>query len=88
MGNDRIKKKFDEINEKIDFMIELCQNLQQENEGLVLKVRVLESDLKTKDDAEKQYSEQDILIQSKIDGLLEKLEYFSSTGPGENSSNR
>jgi len=83
MGNDQIKKKFDDINDKIDFMIEFCHKLQQENKELVLKVRDLESELDTKNDTEKQFSEQDVLIQSKIDGLLKKLNYFSDSAPVE-----
>ncbi len=87
MSNDHIKKKFDDINDKIDFMIEFCHKLQQENKELVLKVRGLESDLDTKNDTEKHFSEQDVLIQSKIDGLLKKLNSFSNSTPGEYSSN-
>ncbi|MBU0463638.1 MAG: cell division protein ZapB [Proteobacteria bacterium] len=87
MGNERIKQKFDDINDKIDFMIEFCHELQQENKELVLKIRGLESELATKDDTEKQFSEQDELIQSKIDGLLKKLNYFSNSASGEYSSN-
>ncbi|MBC8439881.1 MAG: cell division protein ZapB [Deltaproteobacteria bacterium] len=87
MGNKGIKQKFDDINDKIDFMIEFCHELQQENKELVLKIRGLESELDTKDKTEKQFSEQDELIQSKIDGLLKKLNYFSNSAPGEYSSN-
>ena len=87
MGNERIKQKFDDINDKIDFMIEFCHELQQENNELVLKIRGLESELAAKDDTEKQFSEQDELIQSKIDGLLKKLNYFSNSASGEYSSN-
>ncbi len=87
MGNERIKQKFDDINVKVDFMIEFCHELQQENKELVSKIRGLESDLDTKNETEKQFSEQDELIQSKIDGLLKKLNYFSNSAPGEYSSN-
>ena len=87
MGNKGIKQKFDDINDKIDFMIEFCHELQQENKELVLKIRGLESELATKDDTEKQFSEQDELIQSKIDGLLKKLNYFSNSASGEYPSN-
>ncbi|MDA3787886.1 MAG: DUF904 domain-containing protein [Desulfobacula sp.] len=87
MGNERIKQKFDDINDKIDFMIEFCHELPQENKELVLKIRGLESELDTKNETEKQFSEQDELIQSKIDGLLKKLNYFSNSAPGEYSSN-
>ena len=87
MGNDRINKKFDDVNDKIDFMIEFCHELQRENKELVLKIKGLESQLDMKNETEKQFSEQDVLIQSKIDGLLKKLDYFSDNASGEYSSN-
>ena len=45
MGNDLIKKQFDDIDGKIDFMIELCQTLQLENKELILKIKGLEAEL-------------------------------------------
>jgi predicted nuclease with TOPRIM domain len=83
MGNDRIKKKFDDIDGKIDFMIEFCHELQQENKELVLKIKDLEAELDKKNENEEQFSEQDALIQSKIDGLLKKLNYFSTSSTNE-----
>ena len=77
MGND-IKNKFDDIDGKIDFLIELCQMLQQENDELIMKIKDLEHKLDKKNEVEEQFSEQEVLIQSKIDGLLEKLNYFSN----------
>lgn len=82
MGNDRIKKKFDDIDEKIDFMIELCRTLQLENEELLSKIKGIEAELATKNEIEEQFSEQEALVQSKIDGLLTKLNYFSNSAPG------
>ena len=87
MDNERIKNKFDDIEEKIDFMIEFCQELQTENKELLLKIRDLESELDMKNESQKQFSGQEELIQSKIDGLLEKLNYFSDSSPGDYSSN-
>ncbi len=87
MGNDIIKKKFDDIDGKIDFMMGFCHKLQNENKELVLKIKDLESELDNKKDTEEQFSEQDALIQSKIDGLLKKLDYFSNSSPGDYPSN-
>jgi len=87
LGNDRIKKKFDDIDGKIDFMIELCHTLQLENQELLLKIKDLETELDKKNETEEQFSEQEALVQSKIDGLLEKLNYFSNSAPGEYLSN-
>ncbi len=80
MGND-IKNKFDDIDGKIDFLIELCQMLQKENNELILKIKDLENKLEKKNKNEEQFSEQEALIQSKIDGLLKKLNYFSNGIP-------
>ena len=87
MGNDLIKKKFDDVDEKIDFMIEFCYTLQHENRELLLKIKDLEAKLDEKNETEEQFAEQDAVIQSKIDGLLKKLNYFSNTQPSGYQSN-
>ncbi len=86
MGNDFIKKKFDNIDGKIDFMIEFCHTLQLENKELLLKNMSLEAELDKKNKTDEQSSEQETLIQSKIDGLLKKLNYFSNSAPGDYQS--
>ena len=86
MGNDFIKKKFDNIDGKIDFMIEFCHALQLENKELLLKNMGLEAELDKKNKTDEQSSEQEALIQSKIDGLLKKLNYFSNSAPGNYQS--
>ncbi len=87
LGNDLIKKKFDDIDGKIDFMIEFCHMLQQENKELILKIKGLETELDKKNGTEEQFFEQDAVVQSKIDGLLKKLDYFSSNTIGDYQSN-
>ena len=86
LGNDFIKKKFDDIDGKIDFMIEFCHTLQLENKELLLKNMGLEAELDKKNETDEQSSEQEALIQSKIDGLLKKLNYFSNSTPGDYQS--
>ena len=86
LGNGLIKKKFDDIDEKIDFMIEFCHELELENKELVSKIKVLELELDKKNEIEEQFSEQETLVQSKIDGLLKKLNYFSNSTHSEYSS--
>lgn len=78
MGNDIIKNKFDDIDIKVDFLIELCQTLQVENLELSSKIKDLEMKLDKKNETEELNAEQEVLIQSKIDGLLAKLDSFSS----------
>ena len=79
MGNDRIKKKFDDIDDKIDLMMECCQSLQSENKVLLLRIETLKADLDGKITAETDNSEQEAVIRSKIEGLLAKLDAFSSS---------
>lgn len=83
MGNDVIKNKFDDIDIKVDFLIELCQTLQIENSELSSQIKKLETDLAKKNETEKLNFEQEALIQSKIDGLLSKLDSFSNNLPPE-----
>lgn len=52
MENEAIDKKFNDIDEKVDFIIELCQTLQAENAELTSKVEILESELKEKREKE------------------------------------
>ena len=79
MGNDRIKKKFDDIDGKIDLMMGYCHSLQLKNKALFLKITSLEADLDGKRTAEIDFSEQEAFIRSKIEGLLAKLNTFSSS---------
>ena len=88
MGNELIKEKFDDIDKKIDFMMERCRTLQMENEALLLKVENLETKLKKKDDTGKEILEEEALIQSKIDRLLDKLNLFSNDAEVVCSSDR
>ena len=78
LGNDLIKKQFDDIDGKIDFMIELCRSLQSENKEMTLKIEGLKAELDRRKETEAEFSKQETLVQSKIDGLLEKLNHFSS----------
>jgi len=86
LGNDVIKNKFDDIDIKIDFLIELCQALQVENSELNSKIKELETKLVEKNLTEELNFEQEVLIQSKIDGLLNKLDSFSNSLSSEHQS--
>jgi regulator of replication initiation timing len=72
-----IDKKFNDIDEKVDFIIELCHTLQAENVQLTSKLGAVESELTKKEVQEEQYNEQKTAIQARIDGLLSKLDNFS-----------
>ena len=73
-----IENKFDDIDGKIDFLIERCKTLQKKNSKLILKIEDLETQLEKKNMTEEKFSEQETLIQLQIDRLLKKLKYFSN----------
>jgi len=79
LDNELLDNKFTDIDEKVDFLIELCQTVQVENTALTAKVAHLESALNKKKEAEELYAEQQAAIRLKIDGLLTKLDNFSDT---------
>ncbi len=78
MGNETIKNKFDDIDIRVDFLIELCRTLQDDNNILISKVKDLEMELDRKSKTEDVYAEQESMIQSKMDNLLIKLDGFAN----------
>lgn len=87
MDNELIISRFDDIGLKVDAMIDLCQRLRVENTQMLSRIKDLEAELKEKDGYEKTLSDQDALIQSRIDGLLAKLDDFGSEQPKDRSLN-
>ncbi len=79
MENELLEDKFKDIDEKVDFLIELCQALQQENEELLTKVKTLDGQIAEKNLSEENFVKKQVAVQSKIDGLLTKLNTFSET---------
>lgn len=79
MENELLEDKFKDIDEKVDFLIELCQALQQENEELLAKVKTLDGQIAEKSLSEENFVKKQVAVQSKIDGLLTKLNTFSET---------
>lgn len=77
MNNDVILSQFDDIEEKVEFLIELCKSLEATNKGLKSRIEKLEQEIHDKSEAEKKYDEQKEKIRHKIDGLLNKLNDFS-----------
>ena len=79
MENELLEDKFKDIDEKVDFLIELCRALQQENEELLAKVKTLDGQIAEKSLSEENFVKKQAAVQSKIDGLLTKLNTFSET---------
>lgn len=74
MDNEFILKQFDEIEKKVENLINVCRSLETTNLELKNKVERLEEELQGKVEAENNYAQERALIRSKIDGLLGRLE--------------
>jgi len=76
LDNELLNNKFIEINKKIDSLIELCEMLQQDNIELISKNKNFENN---KNQAEERYNKEQAVTQSRLDGLISKLDNFSDT---------
>ena len=74
MDNEIILRQFEEIEQKVGKLIDVCKSLEATNLELRNKSKMLEEELQGKVEVENNYQEEKALIRSKIDGLLAKLE--------------
>ena len=74
MDSELILKKFDEIEAKVERLVEVIKSLEATNLELKNQNDSLNEGLQNKINAEKSYNEERDLIRSKIDNLLVKLE--------------
>ena len=74
MDSDLVIKQFEDIERKVDSLIEVCRRLQSTNSELNQKVSQLEQELESKIEEEKRYQAEKDLIRSKVDSLLTRLE--------------
>ena len=72
-------KQFDEIEQKVGKLIDVCKSLEATNLELKNTLERLEEELQGKVEAEKNYQEERALIRSKIDNLLGRLENITET---------
>ncbi|MBU0697919.1 MAG: cell division protein ZapB [Proteobacteria bacterium] len=79
MDNELILRQFDEIEEKVGKLIDVCKSLEATNLELKNKIGRLEEELQGKVEAENNYQEERALIRSKIDSLLIRLEDITET---------
>jgi hypothetical protein len=77
LDNEFIVKRFDEIEQKVEKLIETCNALEATNLEQKNKIKSLEEEIQGKVEAERSYAGEKALIRSKIDGLLAKLEEVS-----------
>ena len=77
MENEIILRQFEEIEQKVETIVSTCKALEATNLELKNKIERLEGELQDKVEAEKSYTEEKVLIRSKVDGLLSRLEEIS-----------
>ena len=74
MDNELFLGQFEEIEKKVERLIEICKSLEVTNLKLSNKIKSLEEELQGKIEAEKKFADEKALIRSKIDNLLVRLE--------------
>ena len=74
MDSEMILKQFDEIEAKVERLVEVIKSLEAANLELKNKNDSLNEGLQNRINTEKSYNEERDLIRSKIDNLLIKLE--------------
>ncbi len=74
MDNEFIVGQFEEIEKKVEKLIDVLKSQETANLELKNKIKRLEEELQGKNEAESNYSQERALIRSKIDSLLVRLE--------------
>jgi hypothetical protein len=77
LDNKFILKQFEEVEQKVERLIEICNALKATSLEQKNKIKSLEEEIQGKVEAERSYTEEKALIRSKIDDLLVKLDQFS-----------
>lgn len=74
MDKESIINQFAEIEQKVEILIQVCKAREATNLELRNKIKSLEEELQGKVEVERSYAEEKVLIRSKIDGLLARLD--------------
>ena len=74
MEDEVILKQFDEIEKKVERLIEINKSLKKNNIVMKGKIEQLEQELQLKVEVENHQTEAKALIRSKIDGLMARLD--------------
>ena len=73
MNDEFVFRQFEEIEQKVERLIEICKARETANLELKSKIKSLEEEIQGKVEAERSYAEEKALIRSKIDGLLTRI---------------
>jgi len=77
LDNEIILRQFEEIEQKVEKIVNTCKAFETTNLELKNKIERLKGELQDKVEAEKNYTEEKVLIRSKVDSLLARLEEIS-----------
>ena len=77
LDNEFILKQFEEIERRVEKLIDICNALEATNLDQKNKIKSLEEEIQGKVEAERSYAEEKALIRSKIDGLLTRINEIS-----------
>ena len=80
MDNEFIVGQFEEIEEKVEKLIDVLKSHETTNLELSNKINRLEEELQGKNEVESSYSQERTLIRSKIDSLLVRLGDITDAG--------
>jgi regulator of replication initiation timing len=81
LENEVILRQFEEIERKVERLIQVNESLHNVNSDLKARISQVEMELREKKEAETIYNEERTLIRSKIDSLLGRLEEISENTP-------
>jgi len=74
LDSEFILRQFQEIEEKVGRVIDLCKSQENINLELRNRIKILEEEIQEKVEAENNYVAEKGLIRSKIDSVLARLE--------------
>lgn len=74
MEDENILKQFEAIEARLEALIQLCREKEDQNRELISRVDELEEELRTKVVAEQRVTEEKSLIRTRVDNLLKRLE--------------
>jgi chromosome segregation ATPase len=80
LDNEFIVEQFEEIEKKVEKLIDVLKSHETTNLELRNKIKGLEERLQGKNEAESNYSQERALIRSKIDSLLVRLGDITEAG--------
>jgi chromosome segregation ATPase len=74
LDEDSIPKQFNELEDRVEQLVQTCHGLKHAKLELEAKIRELEEGLRTKDATQQSYMEEKSIIRSRIDNVLGRLD--------------